>query len=524
MPSIIILPASIALIFKLALLGYSIKSPTKNLTTRLFLVLLTVLALHNVSEILGLNYFVQYGITPAAESYGKFYGFAYFALLIPAIALILHVSLQLSFDTPQQDPRTKLQYLLYLPGVVLLFLLLFTDKLVLGFQPFKNTVLRVPGPWYSLFETYLTVYLLAAIANLFYGARSSRTYTIRRIRNRLWLLGLLPMGVLVVYLIIANHFGLAKITSTIYLPIAITFLLVVTTYATHEYRLFDIEFFIPGSKIRKRKTVFYKRIQATIAEIADLRSVKEIVQHLAEVLSCPIALVASSRPVPITAMAGEALGLARFPRDELVKISHIVVANEIESVIPELYGLMTRHKVAAIVPFSPHSQAPTSWMLLGSSFSDQVYTPHDFRLLENLFERLADHFLDKQLLLRSQLAEARSERHNLQQRLATAWDQLEKTRSKLETVEEENKRLRAKDIFLFNQQIKQIEAEMLKNGPSNVTSLDEYVESFETKLIATALEYTNGHQSKAAELLGMRPNTLYYKIGRYKITKHSKDG
>ncbi|MCK7513757.1 MAG: hypothetical protein MZV70_63575 [Desulfobacterales bacterium] len=53
----------------------------------------------------------------------------------------------------------RYQYLLYLPGAGLLWLLVFTDTLVLGFRPFQDTVLREPGPWYFLFETYLEVYL-----------------------------------------------------------------------------------------------------------------------------------------------------------------------------------------------------------------------------------------------------------------------------------------------------------------------------------------------------------------------------
>src|SRR5712692_2056285 len=236
----IVIPALIALAFKLVLLGYSARSPTKNATTRLFLALLAVFALHNLSEVLALTEFVRHGVSQMMV----IYGFAYIALLIPPIALLLHVSLRLSLDSDEADLRVRLQGLLYVPAAVLLYLLLFTDQLVHNFQPFQNTVLRVPGPWYSLFETYMTVYLLVVLVNIIYGARLSRPFAMRRVRNRFWLLALLPTVLLLGYLIIANHFGLAKVTSTMYLPITLTFFLVVTTYATHQYRLFDIELFI----------------------------------------------------------------------------------------------------------------------------------------------------------------------------------------------------------------------------------------------------------------------------------------
>ena len=126
-----------------------------------------------------------------------------------------------------------------------------------------------------------------------------------------------------IYLITANHFGLAKLSSSVLNPIVVTVFLIVTTYATHQYRLFEIEFYIPWSKVRKRKTVFYQRIQATIAEIADLRSVREVIQLLADTFRCPVTLVGGSHPMVAiegsrnqrVIAAKEAIAMAELPRD-----------------------------------------------------------------------------------------------------------------------------------------------------------------------------------------------------------------
>lgn len=432
----ITIPALTALVFKLVLLGYATRSGASNKTTHLFLALLVVLALHNFVEFLGLNYFVSYGLTSTMA----IFGFGYIAFLVPAVALILHISLRLSFDLQASARTSKLQLLVYFPAAILLFLLLFTDRLVVGFQPFQNSLLRVPGPLYYLFETYVGAYLLASLVNLVYGARSARRPIISRTRNRLWLLALLPTGLLLVYLIVANHFGWAKITSTIYIPVTLTFFLIVTTYATHQYRLFDIGFYIPWSKVRRRKTAFYDRIRAMIAEIADLGagSVSEALGKLADTLRCPVAFVDDAKAVAAAVGAPQMVGM---PVDALKHIDHIVVANEIVEARPELYAAMKQHAVAAIVPFHPHSQSAASWLLLGEAFSDQVYTPRDFRMVEQLFEKMADLFLDKLVAMRTQLADA-----HLQIRTLTF--QLEQTQvntailqQRVETLGRENLRL-----------------------------------------------------------------------------------
>lgn len=513
------IPAAIALLFKLALLAYAIRAPRKDSTTRLFVLFLGLFALHNLIEISTFIYFGSYGVSSATHG-GFEFGYAYFAVIILCIALTLHVSLRISID--QWEKVRHIVPLLYSPVPVLEYLLLFTDKLISGFQPFQYSVLRIPGPSYILFEIYATLYPLAVLVYLIYGARRSRPSVIARTRNRLWLYGLLPLVLLHLYLVIGNHFGIAKISSTVSIPVALTVFLAVTTYATHQYRLFDIEFYIPWSKVRKRKTAFYKRIQATIGEIADLKSVNQILDLLANALHCQVALIGGPRPVLALANGQQVdakndLLVSEFPRDALRTVDHIVVANEIADSRPALYQLMTRHKVGAIVPFNAHSGTSAHWMLLGERFSDEVYTPLDFKVVETLFDRIGERFLDNMLLLRSQLREANEELRDYQRRLTVAWSELESLRKTLARTEQDNKALREEKAHLVRQSFHVVDSGLPDAIESGRQTLAEYMTESEREIVRAALRDCGGNKIEAARLLGIRPRTLHYLVQRHNL-------
>lgn len=428
-------PSLVALIFKAILLAYVFASPHKTGITRVLLWILIILSLFNLVEFAGLTYYALNGFDARVAN---FFGFTYLALFIPCLALLLHVSLELSFDTSVLR-RRYVKAMLYAPVVIFEFLLLFTDKLVLGFKPFLYTILRDPGPWYFLFESFAVLYCLAALANLVYGARSKRA-AVARTRNRLWLVAVAPMALLIIYLIVANHFGWTKLTSTFYFPIAMTFFLVVTTYATHHYRLFEVEFYIPWSHVRKRKTAFYDRIRAMIAEIADLGSgsVNRALQRLAETLRCPVAFVDDTKTL-IAAVGGPQM--AAIPLNTLKGVDHILVANEIAESQPQTYAAMKRHGIAAIVPFHPHSHSAASWLLLGDAFSDEVYTARDFRLVEQLFDKMADLFLDKLVQMRTKLADAQLQAQTLKFQLEQAQVATTALEQRVATLARDNLRL-----------------------------------------------------------------------------------
>lgn len=503
------IPAVIALLAKVGIFFYARYSRVHNLKTRIYLIFLFCMAVQNLMEI----QFFTADAEGGASNPPTVSGLLYFGVSILAIALLLHLAVILATNSREQGNLSRRGLLtIYIPATVLEVLLFTTPLLVAGFERMGYTYTRVPGQLFFLWELYAIGYLVAAVAFLFYGAWRQGT-AFERLQNRLLLIGLLPILLVVVAVIGFQHFGFRVFNATATLPFAVTFFLIVTAYATHQYRLFDIAFFIPWSTVRKRKTAFYQRIQALIAEISDMSSVSRIVQGLSDVLHCPVVLVGGPRPA--LAMAGEALGVARFPIDELRKIRHILVANEIAQAMPATYALMKRHKVAAVVPFHPHSDAAASWMLLGEAFGEQVYTSHDFQVVELLFARLADHFLDKQLLLRSQLSDAQREMQSLQERLATAWEQLETSRKKQQALEIENHQLRKRNARLLRHDLADVELELMDEIITGKKTLDEYGAEFEARLIEKALDHCNGNRERAADLLGISVSALTQKILRY---------
>lgn len=500
------LPAVVALIAKAGMYFYARYSKVHNLQTQLYLLFLFSLSIQNLAEIASFAAHQQ-GLTSPPS------GLLYFSSSIVAIAFLLHLALVLRRNSSVREnlPLPGI-VLLYIPALVLEILLWFSPLVVAGFEPMSYTYTKIPGPLYFLFQLYAIGYVCGALGALVYGAMRHPS-TFRRLQNKLLVLGLFPWVGLVIAIITLQQFGFRGFNSTVTLPLAITFFLAISAYATHQYRLLDIEFFIPWSKVHQRKTAFYNRIQAIVAEIAQLPTVNKIVQSLSEALHCPVVLIGG--PKPAIAMAGDAFSVARFPQEKLKKIDHIVVANEIAEADPDMFTLMKRHKVAAVVPFHPHSQAAASWMLLGEAFSEHVYTPLDFKIVESLFDRLADHFLDKQLLLRSQLSEAQREMHLLQERLASAWEQLETARKNQRALEKENHRLQRKGTQLLRHEVSEVELELMDEAITGKKTLDEYGTEFEARLIERVLEHCDGDRNRAAQILGLTPYTLHHKCLRF---------
>lgn len=432
------LPSFVALFLKGAFIVYAWRSPVHNRLAKLYFLLLLLFSLQNLVEVVGFTLGFE-GLTATGLNN---LGYAYFALAILFIPVLLHISFYLGLAEEEKQTWKPVIPWLYAPILPLEYLLLTGDKLITGFVPFGYTISRVPGKLYFLFEAFATLYMLASLAVIVYGSRANRSPMLRE-KCKLWLLAISPLALFIIYIITALHFGWSRINSTVFLPIAMTFFLGVSLYTIHNYRLFDIQFFIPWSKVRARKTAFYDRIRAMIAEIADLGSVREAVGRLADTLRCPVALVSTGKPV--LAVAGGAQPMVAFPLEQLRQIDRIVVANEIADAAPQTCALMRQHHVAAIVPFYPHSQNASGWMLLGDAFSEQVYTPLDFKMVEELFGRMAELLLDKLLFLRSQLAVA-------ERRMQTVNMQLQQAEAGIATLRSENESLRQQNTRLAQEQ------------------------------------------------------------------------
>lgn len=436
---IIAIPAAAALVFKAAIFIYARYSGTHNLQTRLYLFFLFFFSVQNIAEISGFYVLNVKGVMPYAEAN------LFYASAIAGMAFLFHLSASFAFEG-QHGLRRVLPVFIYLWGIALEILLFFTKWLIKDFEtlsyPVGLSLTRVPGPVYFLFALYAIGIFAGVIGMSLYGWKKQDT-TKKQLKNFMLVVAIAPMALLVFLVLGLLHFGIKWMNWSLTFPFAITYFLLITAYTTYQHRLLDIQFYIPWSKVRARKTAFYKRIRAMIAEVADLGSVREAIHRLADTLHCPVALVSTGKPV--LTVAGDAQQMVAFPLEQLRSVDRIVVANEIADASPETYKLMQRHGVAAIVPFYPHSQSASGWMLLGDAFSEQVYTPLDFKIVEQLFDKMAELFLDKLLFMRNQLAAS-------ERRLQTLELHLQQAQTGIVALRGENESLRGQNLRLAREQ------------------------------------------------------------------------
>lgn len=510
------LPAVAALLAKAGIFFYARHSAVDNVQTRLYLLFLFCLSIQNLAEI-------QLFITNAGSLTNppQFIGTLYFSTSIAAVALLLHLSLLIARDSERDRNRDGLTgaslVILYAPALVLEIVLWTSPLVVAGFEPTGYSYSKIPGPLYPLFQGYAIAYLFAAPVVLYYGYRNQTT-PFRRLQNKLFLVGLLPIPLLVGSVIVLQELGFRAINSTATLPLAVTFFLVVTAYATHQYRLFDIEFFLPWSKIRKRKTAFYRRIQATIAAIAELKSARQIMRLLADTLHCEVALVGGARTVAAghEASDGEHVAIAEFPPSAMREINQITVAQEIADKKPDMHQLMKRYRVAAVVPFVIKDTAATQWLVLGERFSDNVYTPLDFKVVERLFSAIAERFLDGFLRVRSELREVEQRLRNTRRKLGLAWHREHELREQLRALRNENDALRQELTVLRRKQLRAGTANLplaLQAGPT----LNEYLSDCEKQSVASAMKTCRGSKRDAALLLGVTVQFLERLMQRHGV-------
>jgi hypothetical protein len=396
------LPAIVALAIKVVIFFYARQSPTHNKKTQLFLGGVFALAIQDIAEIAHF-YLLAMGYWPTFE-FRLFY-----AAGIVALAIMFNLALCVAVEDIWPRASNRLAWVWYCYATVLIIQLFTGTNLITGFERIGNCMTRIPGPAYVAFELYAIGGCLMILTLFSYGTMRQDTGA-KRSRNALLLVATLPSVILITTLFGLLRFDVKWTNATVVLPLAVTVFLVVSAYAIYQHRIFDIQLFIPWSPARRRKTAFHRRVRQLISEIAELPSANQIVRRLSDTLNCPVVLLGPNRVV----YAGEpAQEMSQFSPQELGDIDHIVVANEIVESRPQVYQHMKQHGVAAIVPFYPHSESVSGWLLLGDNFNEQVHSPLDFRLVEELFGKMSELFLDRFVTLRSELRSANRQINSL---------------------------------------------------------------------------------------------------------------
>ncbi len=520
-----VLPALIALGFKLALFGYSLKCEAENaarysnvrgLQARLYLLFLFSLSVQNVAEI---NF-----LTSETASVAEPWGRLYFGASIFVLVFLLQLALLIGtgWRAGSSKAVTWGTVLLYLPALTLEILLWRTSLFVAGFEPMAYTYTKIPGPLFFLWESFVVSYLCTSVLLLVHGARRQVT-ALQRMQNKLILIGLIPPIVIAIGVMILQRFGFRTFNTTATLPLAFTFFIVATAYAIYEDRLFDVAFYVPWSKVRKRKSALYRRLRATVGATAAMRSVHDVLDGVADALRCQVVLLGGPRTAVATAKTAAAMigdgAHAAFPRTALREIDRIVVAEEIAASHPELHRLMRRHQVGAIAPFRGRSASVPQWLLFGANFSDEVQTALDFKHVEALLDGIARRMRDDGAPSSSAVAEALHAKHEHQALAAKRREEREAARRQAALLRRERLELHRTNTQARkgNTQVAVVRSNLPQTIATDKQTLRQYLEEFESELILETLLLCRGDTAAAAMRLGVSVETFEYLCTQYEL-------
>lgn len=466
------IPALLAFLAKLVIFYYSRRALLQTTETRIFRLAILASLVMNVAEFVLLQKF-SYQSTYVSV-------ITYYAVSTLLVASVLHLAIAISFENWNSDRLLPVYAVVYGSALALSFMFIFlTSALITEIQDFRGYSATIrPGPFYWIEEIFVAFGLVGSLILPLFGLRSSRIAN-RRSQCKLWIAVASPLVLLVIAVIVLRHMDIRWFNITVTSPPLITLLLAGVGYAIHNSRIIELDFYIPWSRARKVKTKLYQNLNDLGHELRRVPSFQALLDRVAEVLQCPVALVSNFNLA--LASAGADKTVLHFPVAELADIERVTVINEISERQRSIRGLMVKHRVAAIIPLFPYSRSISFWLLCGEPFGQRVYSVLDFKILQRLLERLSGLLLDKVMQLDPEV-----HTQNPLERPGTGGQELQ-TRS------EEQKR------------------------ECSEKTLQDRIAELEANCIKAALLQTEGNKAEAARLLGLRPNTLHYKMRRYRI-------
>jgi hypothetical protein len=458
------LPAILALITKMALLVFSLRSPKQDLRVRLFVAALMISIVMNVIELDIINGLVLGPYLDVIFYYGCLFVF---------FALLGHLAAWVAFDGPPKKFTKWLIGCQYGYAGLLCTLLEFPPLLIASVEPLHGyTYTRVPGSLYPLVE----VYSAATFTIAFLPIRGLWEKENGRLRSQcqIWMLTAVPACLVLLTVLALLHFGIRWFNATLTLPIPMALLMGAIAYCLYNDRIIEPAWYFPFSKTRRLKRQLYANLQAIQQDEPALKSVSELLTKLTAALGCPVWLITLDGK--IHSGVGSSDPTIEFPKEELARIDGMAVAHETGAALRER---MKQYRVGAIVSLFTHSETARSWLIFGEAFGQRVYTPTDFRTIGKVIRKLAGVFLDG--LLRTHVDWKISSEPAIADSAMGSTSAIEPIKGSL-------------------------------HHP-----LSERLAQYETFLIREALRSCKGNQAKAARLLGLQPNTLHYKLKRLRL-------
>lgn len=450
------IPAILAFLAKLAIFVVSRKASLQDKRAGLFRIAVLLALGLNIAEFIVLQRF-----SDSADFNGVVTYYAISALVVP---FLVHLAVSISVDTWDRPTFRRALVLIYGPGIVLATAFVFGTPLFLkGVEDLRGyTVTGIPGPLFGLYEAFLICSFVAIVAFPIVGLRRYRNQN-RYDQCKLWLAATTPLAVLVITVLVLLKLNVRWFNITVTSPLLIALMFATIGYVIHQRPIIELDFYIPGSKGRKRKKEFYRELSHLEQHAIHASSLSDLVENIAGVFKCPVALVTSGGLIQASSNSPEPLRL--LPATTLMEVRRIVLIDD-PAVSSQLHQTMHQATAVAIVPFFSNTARLCFWLICGAGFDRHIHSALDFKRLKTLFDQLAGLLLEYSLF-------GGKER---------SWP--------------------------------------LRDGDEK--SLGLRIVELETKFITDALMKTKGNKAEAARLLGIRANTLHYKIRRLNIVVASE--
>lgn len=382
----------------------------------------------------------------------------YYAISALVVPLLVHLAISISIDSWDRPRFLPVYAALYGTGIAIAALFAFaTPLLVSGVEDMRGyTVTTVRGSLYWLYQTFLICGFAAMLALPVHGLRIDRDKR-RRSQCKLWIAATTPLVVLVLAIILLLQFNIRWFNATVTSPLLITLMLATIGYVIHKRRVIELDFYIPGSQGRKRKISFYEELDHLERKAKRASSLSDLINDIALVFACPVALITNAGSKQLS--DGAPLLLSSFSTEQLCLVQRLSVIDD-PTISTEIRGEMSKVDASAIIPFFADTHTLSFWLVCGRQFSRRIYSALDFKRLSGLIDKLSGLLLERALTEQC---------------------------------------VRYPTPIIANQ------------------TLERSIEELEARLIRDALSQAKGKKAEAARLLGIRPNTLHYKLRRYRI-------
>ena len=259
----IFIPASVALLVKIAIAYFSRRQLFKSEITRTFTFLLVVLTISNIVELLG-YYFLD---TTQFSTIGLK---LYYACLLFMFACLLQISILIV----NKGVGKRIALVNYAICTILSCLIVFTDLIVAGAISIGYTLTKLSGEYYYLFQLYAVSMLMLSLGVCIYGYKKSEVHY-NRIQSMYVLIAVffLALPILVALFLMSLEI---ELSAAVILPIGMTLFLIIITYALNAEGLYDLRVWVPGTKMFQLHRSLHKEFVLNLD--GSQMSAKELVQ------------------------------------------------------------------------------------------------------------------------------------------------------------------------------------------------------------------------------------------------------